>query len=174
MDAQGSPDAALVQRTQRGDREAYGDLVRRYAARIQAVCHARVGPQGPLEDLVQETFLKGYRAIGSLHEPERVGGWLYGIAVHTCLDWIRSRDRRHLPLGGEEPAAPGGGDPPIEQDEGKRRILTAVENLPEIYREVVMLFYYHRQTYEEMAALLGLSEAAINVRLTKARAMLRQ
>ena len=101
-------------------------------------------------------------------EPEKFGSWLYGIAVRACLDWLKARERSQVSLDRDvakpEPAG----------DERSQRMLEEVESLPEIYREVVLLFYYKKQSYEEMGGLLGISFAAVNVRLTKARAMLRE
>ena len=61
----------------------------------------------------------------------------------------------------------------LERDEERRELLAAIEALPEDYRRVVLLYYYEDVTYREVAELLGVSTATVNVRLTKARALLR-
>lgn len=164
-------DAALVGAVGRGRREAYEELIRRYTAAIAAVCRSKLGPRGPVDDMVQETFLRGYRALATLSEPDKVGSWLYGIAVRTCLDWLKDKDRGEVSFDAvaEQPARP-------ERDDGDggARVLGEVHQLPEIYREAILLFYYKKQTYEEMSRLMGVTSAAINARLTKARAMLRE
>jgi RNA polymerase sigma factor (sigma-70 family) len=164
-------DAALVGAVRDGRREAYEELIRRYTGALAALCRSKLGVRGPVDDMVQETFLRGYRALATLDEPGRVGSWLYGIAVRTCLDWLKDKDRGEVPFDAvaERPARP---DP----DDGDRgdRVLVEVHQLPEIYREAILLFYYKKQSYEEMSRLMGVTPAAINARLTKARAMLRE
>ncbi|MBI2900468.1 MAG: sigma-70 family RNA polymerase sigma factor [Planctomycetes bacterium] len=173
-------DGELVEAVRRGRREAYDELVRRHAARIGAACWSRLGRRGPVEDMVQETFLRGYRAIGTLAEPEKIGSWLYGIAVRTCLDWLKAKERSQVSL---DSPGPGGAaaDPsdgrlpsPAEDREGNAKLLSEVEALPEIYRETLVMFYFRKQTYREMSAVLGITPAAINARLAKARAILRE
>ena len=164
-------DAALVAAVGNGRREAYEELIRRYAGAIAAACRSKLGPRGPVDDMVQETFLRGYRAIATLDEPDRVGSWLYGIAVRTCLDWLKDKERTEVSFDavGERPAR-------AEPDDCDReaRMLAEVHALPEIYREAILLFYYQKQSYQEMARMMGVSAAAVNARLTKARATLRE
>lgn len=173
-------DAALVGAARGGRREAYEELIRRYAAKLAAVCGAKLGRRGPVDDMVQEAFLRGYRALGTLTEPEKFGSWLYGIAVRACLDWLKAKERSQVSfdaLGAG--TAPEGllasqPRPDSPEDDRHERILGEVHSLPEIYREAVMLFYYKKQSYQEMSAILGITHAAVNARLTKARAMLRE
>jgi len=163
-------DAALVVAVGQGRREAYEELIRRYTGAIAALCRSKLGLRGPVDDMVQETFLRGYRALATLDDPAKVGSWLYGIAVRTCLDWLKDKDRGEVSYdaAGERPVK-------ADPDDGGRgdRVAGAVQQLPEIYREAILLFYYKKQSYEEMGRLLGVTPAAVNARLTKARAMLR-
>lgn len=173
-------DTELVNAVRSGRREAYDELVRRHVSRIRAGCWSRVGRRGPVDDLVQETFLRGFRAIESLADPEKFGRWLYGIAVRVCLDWLKSKERSQVSFGSlsaeKNPEAFLGGRPrlDLEEDEQNRRILDGVEALPEIHREVIILYYYKKRSYKEMSAMLEISPAGINARLGKARAMLRE
>lgn len=178
--ADGAPvetDAALVIAARSGRREAMDELVRRYATRIAAACHARVGRRGPVEDLVQETFLRAHRSLATLEDPERVGAWLHAIAVRASLDWLKARERTEVPLAvTDPPRTPAGSEPPaaLGDAESKGALLDAVDSLPEIYREALVLFYYEKQSYKDMSALLGITASAVNARLTKARALLRE
>src|SRR5207253_65963 len=81
-----------------GRADAYEELVRRWAGRVLALCHAKTGRAGDAEDLAQETLLRGYRALGSLLDPDKFGPWLCGIAVRTCLDWLKARERSTVPF----------------------------------------------------------------------------
>src|SRR5687768_14333891 len=91
-------DADLVRQAMAGRSAAYEQLVRRHAARVTAVCHARVGRADAAEDLAQETLLRGWRGLASLAEPGKFGAWLCGIASRTCLDWLKAAERSVVPF----------------------------------------------------------------------------
>jgi RNA polymerase sigma-70 factor (ECF subfamily) len=176
-------DAELVRQTCAGRTEAYTELVRRWAARITALCHARAGRAHVADDLAQDTLLRGFRSLHTLHDPERFGPWLCGIALRICLDWLKAKKNQQVPfsvLGDEHPSDEFLHDPResvatrMERDDERRELMAAIEALPEDLRRVVMLYYYEDVTYREVAELLGVSIATVNARLTKARALLRE
>ena len=185
-------DGELVRRARAGESAAYGQLAQRWAARVLAVCHARVGRAGraAAEDLAQEALLRGLRALPSLADAEKFGPWLIGIAVRTCLDWLKSAQRSEVSLDamgargvrsdeGSKPSstfamiAAADQSEPNDRRERAEELMREVERLPQAYREVLMFYYYHECTYQQAAEALGVSAATINARLTKARAMLR-
>jgi RNA polymerase sigma-70 factor (ECF subfamily) len=175
-------DAELVRRTLAGEFAAYEELVRRWAPRITALCHAQAGRGGAAEDLAQETLLRGFRALGTLAEPDKFGSWLFGIALRTCRDWLKSRQRSEVRISELARDAPLDfldarcviPDQEAEIREEQATLMAEVEALPCELREVLMLFYYDDLTYREMAQLLGVSSATVNARLTRARAQLRE
>lgn len=162
-------DVELVASVRAGRREAYAELVRRHAPAVVAVCASRLGARGPVEDMVQEAFLRGFRMIATLEDAAKFPAWVCGIAIRACLDWLKAKERGQVSLDvlPEAPAAATGDD---ERGAALRR---EVDALPEIYREVLHLFYYDKQSYQEMGRTLGITAAAVNARLTKARALLR-
>jgi RNA polymerase sigma-70 factor (ECF subfamily) len=184
-------DGDLVRQTRAGDHAAYGHLARRWAARVLAVCHARTASADAAEDLAQEALLRGLRSLPSLADPDKFGPWLVGIAVRTCLDWLKSPKRSEVSLEAltwqpsdaadyagplRDLSAETDGEAAREARERAERLTREVERLPQPYREVLMLYYYQSAgcTYRELADLLGVSSATINARLTKARQMLRE
>src|SRR5215217_6243253 len=90
-------DGELVRQVLAGMTAAYGPLARRWAPRVLAVCHARVG-RAAAEDLAQEALLRGLRALPTLADPDKFGPWLLGIAARTCLDWLKSVKRTEVSL----------------------------------------------------------------------------
>lgn len=147
------------------------ELVRRHARAVGAVCWARVGRVADVDDLVQETMMRACRDFGALREPEKFGAWVRGIAENVCREWARAK--RKLPAGLEEADAvpqPETEEPATEPE----RVRKALLELPDIYRETIALFHFERRSYGEIAAVLGVSEAAVNRRLTRGRAMLRE
>src|SRR3954470_3672953 len=136
-------DGDLVRQALSGAASAYEALVRRWAARVVGVCHARVGRAAAGEDLAQETLLRGRRALPTLAEPEKFGPWLCGIASRTCLDWLKRAERSEVSLSatavnneGESRFAASGHDPAseAEQTDDLRRLMSEVEKLPEPLR----------------------------------------
>lgn len=173
-------DGELVRRILAGRTEAYEELVRRWAGRITAVCDAKVGRAAQADDLAQETLLRGLRSLSTLVDPEKFGPWLCGIAARACLDWLKARERSTVPFSTLGPdfhaedilEANSRIDGSAWDLDDCRELTTAVETLPEPYRQVLMLYYYQDVTYAEIGELLGLSKATINARLTKARWLL--
>jgi RNA polymerase sigma-70 factor (ECF subfamily) len=176
-------DAELVRRALAGRTEAYGELVRRWAGRVTALCHAKVGRAHVADDLAQETLLRGFRALSALSDPGCFGPWLCGIAMRVCLDWLKTKKNAQVPFSVLGPHY----DPDdhlqnpnssteneVERDDERRHLLAEVEALPEECRQVVMLYYYQDLTYRELARILGVSAATVNARLTRARALLRE
>lgn len=171
-------DAELVRAALAGERSASEQLVRRWSPRVLAVCHARVGRLDVAEDLAQEALLRGLRALATLADANKFGPWLCGIATRACLDWIKAQRRGTVSMSAldddvVESAYVDAPDVTHHQDEVEQ-LMAEVERLPLPYREVLMHYYYDDCTYEELAQLLGVSAATINVRLTKARQLLRQ
>ncbi len=175
-------DSDLVRLAQDGQLSAYEELVRRWSARVLAVCHARVRSFHTAEELAQEALLRGLRAIATLEDPTKFGPWLCGIASRACLDWLKSAQSRQVSLdalavdrGDAWPVQDGDTpDAAACQADDKRRLLAEVALLPEAYREVIYMYYYEDVTYQKVADALGVSAATVNARLTKARALLRE
>jgi RNA polymerase sigma-70 factor (ECF subfamily) len=173
-------DGELVRQTLAGRRAAFEDLVRRWAGRILALCHAKVRRADVAEDMAQEALLRAYRSLATLADPEKFPSWLYGIALRACLDWLKAKERTTVPFSvldrdnkPDDYLAGRSDEPTIDQEDERRHMLAEVDALPDEYREVVMLYYYQDATYRDIAALLSVSPATINARLTKARALLR-
>jgi len=173
-------DAELVREARSGTTAAYTELVQRWSARVLAVCHARVRRRDIAEELAQETLLRGYQSLATLESPERFGPWLRGIAQRVCLDWLKAKQTgqvafTELPLD-QQPSdfLANHPDSAVERADELQHLMSVVGQLPDEYREVLMLYYYQDATYRDLAELLGVSVATINARLTKARALLRE
>jgi RNA polymerase sigma-70 factor, ECF subfamily len=173
-------DAELVRKSLGGCRESYAEISRRWVPRIMAICHSRVRNSHVAEDLAQETLLRGYRALGTLSDHTKIGSWLMGIALRACLDWLKAKERTTIPFSGLRPEQSLDqllAEEPVDiilHADDRKRLISEVESLPEIYRQVVMLYYYEDLTYRDLANLLGVSSATINARLTRARSLLRE
>jgi len=93
MDPRALDDRDLVLAFQRGDAGAYDEIYRRHKARVDAVCYRILRNRSEADEAVQETFLRGYRALGRFNGQYQLGPWLGRIASNICLDQLRTRSR---------------------------------------------------------------------------------
>ncbi len=160
---------------QRGDREAYGRIVAACQNTVTAVALAITRDVPASEDIAQDAFLSAWQHLKRLHSPNSFLPWLRQIARNLARDHLRAR--RHRPLDGEtaELAIELAADPapnPMQQlveDERERAAADLISALPEETRETLLLFYREGQSSQQVALLLGLSDAAVRKRLSRAR-----
>jgi len=155
----------LVVAARRGDRDAFGELYRRYGRMVHGVLLARV-PRPQVEDLVQDVFLLALRRLDSLRDPERFGGWLAMIARNRATDFHR-RSRDTVELSDEMPAPEQGGDAEA------LAVLGMLRELPEAYRETLVLRLVEGMTGPEIAARTGMTEGSVRVNLHRGMKLLK-
>ena len=167
---------SLVERSLRNDAEAFAALIRAFERTALSVAFGLVPDANAAGEVVQDAFVRAWERLGDLREPDRFAPWLCGIVRHLALDRIRRR-RNFEPL--EEAgcrADPRWTSDPLEeigQREMLDRIGRAIEALDEVTRPVLVLKYYQDLSSREIGDLMGLSPAAVDMRLTRARKQLR-
>lgn len=166
-------DEALVRQTLAGDHDAFGRLVAGHARTVRALCLARLGFHQDLDDLVQETFVHAYQGLDRLREPGRFAAYLARIAQNLCVDRLRRTGRAGQTLDVVEFDPPAPHDPGPDPDR-LALLRRHIGRLPEALREAVLLFYFEQRSYAEIAGGLGITEAAVNQRLHRAKAALRE
>jgi RNA polymerase sigma-70 factor (ECF subfamily) len=172
-------DGDLVRAHQRGDRAAFDALVRRYVRLAGGVAYGVLGDYEHAADAVQEAFIKAHDAVRDLREPDRFRGWLTGIVRTTSIDALRRRRRAPGALsaveGGAIDLADSGARPAAGAEQGELRlaVLAAVKELPESYREVVIMKYLDERSYKEISEALGITIETIESRLFRARKLLK-
>lgn len=148
-----------------GDRAAFGRLYQRYGRMVHGILLARV-PRWDVADLVQDVFLSALRQLGTLREDGAFGGWLSTIARNRASDHLRScPDEAPMPeeLPGEDPA----------RNEG-RWVLRAIRELPEAYRETLILRLVEGMSGPEIATRTGLTPGSVRVNLHRGMKQLRE
>lgn len=160
-----------------GDREAISALWILHRRWVAAVILAYKPREDDLEDLLQEVAMSLVSKISTVRDPRHVRAWLRTVAINAARASARTRQSRpQLRLVGTpeqekfEPAI----DESIVRDEESRRILSLVANLPDDYREPLMLRALHSMRSKQIAAVLELPEATIDTRISRARRMLRE
>jgi len=128
------------------------------------------------DDLCQEILLRAVRGARKLRNPECFPAWLYRIAGNTLRDYLRRRKVRVWETVGidVEPMAPGGFDSTVDRKEEVERTVRAVLDLPRRYREPMVLRHVKDVSYAEIGKILGITENAVQVRIFRARKMLRR
>lgn len=170
----------LVEKSRNGDRDAFARIVEKYQGMVSAAALNIVGDYAQSEDLAQETFLTAWNKLPELREPEKSASWLYGIARRIALHW---RDRqRNNPLQGAAQL-----DEQIvtdcqvqaesalrqQREESLRLVWSAVRELPETFREPLLLYYRYSRSVADIAESMQLTEEAVRQRLSRGRKMLK-
>jgi RNA polymerase sigma-70 factor (ECF subfamily) len=168
---------ALVQQALTGDREAFSSLVKAYQVPVYNLAYRMLGTSMEAEEATQETFLRIYRRLHTYNAQQKLSSWILAIASHYCVDRLRRRRITWLPLE-DEPAlaASETADTSPErgylQQEREQEMQSLLACLPEGYRLVLVLRYWHDLSYEEMARVLSTTESAVKSKLHRAREML--
>jgi RNA polymerase sigma-70 factor (ECF subfamily) len=183
-------DEELLASFQRGRREAFGVLVRRYERELYGYLRRYLGDANLADDVFQNTFLQLHTKI-SKYEPGRpVRPWLYTIATHQAIDALR-RAGRHQALSLEQQRE-GGADGDVHtlagmlesraagpmdralEEERRLSVRASVDGLPDFLRQVVILAYYQGLKYREIADVLAIPVGTVKSRLHAALVKLQE
>jgi len=175
-------DALLVQRARAGDMTAFESLFQKYQKPIYNMLLRMLRSTDDAADLTQDTFIKAYRALGSLREEAIFYPWLRQIAVNLARNqWkragrvrISSLDETQSTDEGEElarelPDWSGNPETLAQDEELRRKIETAVSTLSPDHRTVVTLHHLEGMPVADIAQLLGISVGTVKSRLSRAR-----
>ena len=166
-------DDDLVSRVCAGDTAAFALLAERYQRPVYTLAYRMLGNRADAEDAAQETFVRAYTRLASYQPGARFGAWLLAITAHWCIDHLRRR-RRTVSLEavlGTLPL-PADSQSPEEQalrSEGRDEVQRWLARLPESYRLVLVLRYWHELSYSEISEVLGEPVSTVRMRLFRAR-----
>jgi RNA polymerase sigma-70 factor (ECF subfamily) len=158
-------EAALVEQVRAGDREAFGLLYARYGRVVHGILLARV-PYGEVDDLVQDVFMTAFRKIDTLRDAGAFGPWVAMIARNRATDFHRrSRETTEVTEAVAQTRA--------EQREAVE-VLNLIRQLPEAYREPMILRFVEGMTGPEIAERTGLAPASVRVNIHRGMKILRE
>jgi RNA polymerase sigma-70 factor (ECF subfamily) len=172
------PDAQLMLRLRAGEQSCFADLLARHRKGVVSFIYRMVRNQAVAEDLAQEAFLRVYRSRATYEPTAKFTTWLYRIATHVTLNWIRDhgKDSKTDPI--EETARLGDPSPTAEQvlvsNARRRQVREAVAALPEKQRAAVLMHKYEEMDYSQIAKSLQCSTSAVKSLLFRAYETLRQ
>lgn len=179
-------DEELAFQAQQGNMQAFADLVDRHKGRVYRTLFQVVGSDQDAQDLAQEVFLKVYRSLAGYRGDAAFTTWLHRLTLNLAFDWLRARKRRPLqvplepsPDPEERPArevasADEGPEELALRQDRHRQLHKAIQELPDDYREVVMLHHFHHLSYQQIAERLDAPVRTIETRLYRARLLLKK
>jgi RNA polymerase sigma-70 factor (ECF subfamily) len=170
-------DAELLRATAAGDRDAFRTLVDRYERRAFYAAFHLLGDEEESKDVVQEAFVRVYRSMDKFDERRPFYTWFYRIVTNLAID-----HHRHLKLtrriASEEVTenVPGGAAPssPVESDEARRQVRSALDQLPPKFKTVMVLRELHGLSCKEIAEIVGSTHATVRWRMHRARMMFKE
>ncbi len=165
-------DEEIIQEVLAGRKHSYAEIVTRYQQPVFNLMYRYTRHDQDAADLTQEVFLRAFHRLSTYRTDCSLFSWLYTLAVNRANDWSRSHKRRQeniqafaweysVQLQAENPAAG------IENREEGLRLQKALELLSSETREVLLLRYRHEQPVREVAAVFGLTESAVKMRIKR-------
>lgn len=179
-------DQALVERVQRGDKQAFGLLVEKYQRKLGRLLSRMIRDQAEVEDVVQEAFIKAYRALPNFRGESAFYTWLYRIGINTAKNYLVSMGRRPQTsneIEVEDAENFEDGDELRTMETPETELLTkeiaktvndTVALLPEELRTAITLREIEGLSYEEIAALMNCPIGTVRSRIFRARETIAQ
>jgi RNA polymerase sigma-70 factor (ECF subfamily) len=166
-------DELLAVRCQLGEPEAFDALVERWHEPLWRYTRRLTDDDDAAADAVQDVWLRVLRALPGLRDPARLRPWLFGIARRTLMDRLRRRyaEPERVPVDAAEPLEPDADDDRAGELE---LVHERLAQLPLVEREVLVLFYLHELSLEQLAEVLGIPVGTVKSRLHRARRLLRR
>jgi len=169
-------DEDLIEATLKGDGEGFATLVHRYKRKVFRLAANFARDRFELDDVCQDVFLKAYENLGKFRNDAPFEHWLTRIAVNTCYDLLRKRQRdcERVPLE-DGPSSPADrhAEDALSAQEAREWLDRALSRLKPEDRLVITLFELEEKTVHEVARLTGWSEGNVKVRLFRARKALK-
>lgn len=179
-------DAALVARAAGGNAAAFEVIMRRHNRLLFRTVRSIVRDDAEAEDLVQEAYLRAWRALGSFRAESKLSTWLVRIAANEALGRLRHRHAQVIPLeaamvsteadvrAAMTDAAEHGPEAATQRAQLRRLLEARIDRLPEAFRTVFVLRAVEEMSVEEVAQALAIPEATVRTRLFRARSLLRE
>ena len=170
----GEVGADVLARSKAGDRQAFTEVVRHYDHRLRALAYRLLGDRAAMDDVLQEAYVKAFRALPGFREDAGLGTWLYQITYRACVDHQR-RESRHQTdtTDWSRPETAASSADPAVTAARRTDLQRALAGLSFDQRAAVLLVDAEGLDYDAAAAVLGVAPGTIASRLSRARAALR-
>jgi len=145
--------------------EAFDGFVREHERMVRALALSYTRNASAADDVVQETFIRAYRSIDGLREGSKVKTWLYALARHAAIDWLRREKRHRVEELTVDVVAPA----EKKTDDLTERVMKVVNGLKQDYRQIVLLRFVEEMSYADIGETLGMTSTAVGEKLHRVR-----
>ena len=168
-----------LEQARQGDKSAFGKIIEAYQSPVFNLAYRMLNNANEAEEAAQEAFIRAYTRLDSYNPQHKFSTWLLSITSNYCIDIIRKR--RAILLSIDEPLPPhpalmsdrtAGPESQAVQGEQEVLVQQLLQELPDDYRQAVVLRYWYELSYEEIAEMMETSVSAIKSRLFRARKQL--
>ena len=176
-------DVALIDEALSGDQAAFEKLMNKYYQHIFNLIYKMIFRKEDVEDLTQEAFIKAFNSLENFDRQFAFSTWLYKIATNNCIDYLRKKKLSTFSIDKEIasedsdfkfeiPDTEYVPDNKIIEEQRKKIIDEAIENLPEKYKKVIVLRHKKEMEYEEIAEKLELPLGTVKAHIFRGRELL--
>jgi RNA polymerase sigma-70 factor (ECF subfamily) len=171
-------EADWLAQAQRGDPEAFTNLLEMYQKPVFNLCYRMLQNAGDAEDAAQETFLRAYKSIKRYDKSRPFATWLLSIAAHYCIDQLRKQrmtiismeDTPYIEVVDSSPSP----EASLSRRQEQERVRGLLDSLSPVDRAAVIMYYWNDISYKEIGQALDLTESAVKSRLHRARRSMAQ
>ncbi len=172
-------ESVWLEQARQGDKSAFGKIIEAYQSPVFNLAYRMLNNANEAEEAAQEAFIRAYTRLDSYNPAHKFSTWLLSITSNYCIDLIRKR--RAVLLSIDEPLPPhpalmsdrtASPESQAVQGEQEQMVQRLLQELPEDYRQAVVLRYWYELSYEEIAEMMETSVSAIKSRLFRARKQL--
>lgn len=165
----------LITKAKSGDTAAFGGLVKLYDRRVYLAAYSILRNEEESRDMVQETFIRAFRNMDRFEDGRAFYPWVHRIIRNLCYNRTQNRSYRTAALPENEPAGTiPGPEESCLSEEASREVRAAVDRLPELHREIIILKHFEDCSYKEIAEILGIPQGTVMSRLYNARKALKE
>ena len=166
----------IIARARRGDADAFEQLVEAYRNQVFRLALRMCGNEADADEVAQEAFLSAWKGLPNFRGESRFSTWLYQLTTHAAIDLLRREKRQAAAEDIDGITAADDGPSPQERGgraETRREVRSALMQLPEEYRQVLLLRFMQELSYEEIGQALKLPAGTVKSRLNRAKAQLK-
>lgn len=167
-------DIDIIRSVQQGNTEAFGELMERYEGKLTRYLRRFLQNEDTITDVLQDTLIKAYVNIQSFDERYTFSSWVYRIAHNEAVNAIKKK--KSVPFSWFDPEAlvpyfayHDKTEKTIDLETLKKDIEKVLGRLPQMYREILILFFYEDLSYKEISLILKIPISSVGVRINRAK-----
>jgi RNA polymerase sigma-70 factor, ECF subfamily len=167
-------DEEIVDIARTVNKEAYGELIKRYERKLTRYINYLTNNKEQTEDILQETFTKGYVNLNSFKIDKKFSSWIYRIAHNETMNTINKNKKLVLDFDFGFLESEENLEKSFEKEEMAKGVRECLERLPLKYREILSLHYLEDKPYSEIGDILRMSTGTVGTRIRRGKKLLRK